>query len=405
MTNAGPANATGVTVTDTLPANTTFVSAMPSQGSFTVDTTAGVLTANLGTLRNGASATVQVVVQPTMTGTGTLTSTASIRSDQNDPNPQNNTAVQNTTVIPAAPADLAIAQVALPDPVALDGQLTDTIPVTNLGPGSATEVIVTDAVPSGVVFVSAKASQGTAGLAADGSVTANLGTLAPGQAALVTVVVQPTAIGTVTNTVSVQANQPDFNPANNRAISQTQVLTDVIPPTILAQRLIVSQQAITGIVLTFSQPMNPLLAASVNNYQILSGNGAGTPIPLISARYNAARQTVTLIPQRPLVLGQFYELTANGKGAPGLTDLAGNVLDGDQNGLPDGIFTTTIGRGTSRRPLRFQADQAIPHPAPAPPHHPRPHPAAPQPHVPRSPQGTAVSTLILSVQRQHSPGG
>ena len=55
VTNAGPANATGVTVTDTLPANTTFVSAMPSQGSFTVDTTAGVLTADLGTLRNGAA--------------------------------------------------------------------------------------------------------------------------------------------------------------------------------------------------------------------------------------------------------------------------------------------------------------------------------------------------------------
>ena len=329
-----------------------------------------------------------------MTGTGTLTSTASIRSDQNDPNPQNNTAVQNTTVIPAAPADLAIAQVALPDPVAQDGQLTYTIPVTNLGPGSATEVIVTDAVPSGVVFVSAKASQGTAGLAADGSVTANLGTLAPGQAALVTVVVQPTAIGTVTNTVSVQANQPDFNPANNRAISQTQVLTDVIPPTILAQRLIVSQQAITGIVLTFSQPMNPLLAASVNNYQILSGNGAGTPIPLTSARYNAARQTVTLIPQRPLVLGQFYELTANGKGAPASPTWRATCWTATRTAYPTASSRrpSAVGRRVARcasRPIKPSPIRLRPHPTirgRTRPH--RSHTCHDRPRAPRSPRSS-----------------
>jgi uncharacterized repeat protein (TIGR01451 family) len=64
VANAGPSTATGVVVTDTLPAGATYVSATPSQGSCTE--ASGVVTCSLGTLANGASASTTIVVVPSM---------------------------------------------------------------------------------------------------------------------------------------------------------------------------------------------------------------------------------------------------------------------------------------------------------------------------------------------------
>ena len=54
--NLGPSNATGVQVTDLLPAGLTFVSAVPSQGTYTSGT--GVW--NIGALVSGSSATLSL---------------------------------------------------------------------------------------------------------------------------------------------------------------------------------------------------------------------------------------------------------------------------------------------------------------------------------------------------------
>ena len=59
ITNTGPGAATGVVVADTLPAGVTYVSATPSQG--TCSQSSGVVSCNLNSLANGASATVTVV--------------------------------------------------------------------------------------------------------------------------------------------------------------------------------------------------------------------------------------------------------------------------------------------------------------------------------------------------------
>ena len=66
VTNPGTAGQTGVTVTDTPPANTIFQSAQPSQGSCSGTTT---VTCALGSLAGGASATVTLVVTPIQPGT------------------------------------------------------------------------------------------------------------------------------------------------------------------------------------------------------------------------------------------------------------------------------------------------------------------------------------------------
>jgi len=85
VTNNGPANATGVTVTDTLPTNSTFVSA--SSGCVSA---AGVVTCTVGDLASGASTGFDITVTAGSAGTS-LTNTASVSGDQFDPDTSNNT--------------------------------------------------------------------------------------------------------------------------------------------------------------------------------------------------------------------------------------------------------------------------------------------------------------------------
>ena len=110
-------------------------------------------------------------------------------------------------------AELSITKSAAPDPVLVNDNLTYTLTVTNNGPYMATGVKVSDTVPAGT-FVSASASQGTG---CNSTVMCNLGTIARGASATVTIVVKPTAAGQITNTASVQGDQDDPNMANNSA--------------------------------------------------------------------------------------------------------------------------------------------------------------------------------------------
>ncbi len=89
LVNFGPGTATGVTVTDTLSAGVTLVSATPSQGTCSGTST---VTCNLGTMANQATATVTLVVRLPMKSAGTmLCNTATISSNQTEIRPANNT--------------------------------------------------------------------------------------------------------------------------------------------------------------------------------------------------------------------------------------------------------------------------------------------------------------------------
>jgi uncharacterized repeat protein (TIGR01451 family) len=92
-TNGSSQTATGVTVTDQLPAGVTLVSVSTSQGSCSGQST---ITCSLGSLAAGATVTITVVVQPQ--SPGTITNTATVNGNQPDPAPSNNTAVATTTV-------------------------------------------------------------------------------------------------------------------------------------------------------------------------------------------------------------------------------------------------------------------------------------------------------------------
>lgn len=88
VNNAGPNTATGVTVTDTLPAQLSFVSAAASQG---VCTGVSTITCTLGSINMGGSATVTIVGHATSVG-GAIVNTATATGSFTDPNPGDNTA-------------------------------------------------------------------------------------------------------------------------------------------------------------------------------------------------------------------------------------------------------------------------------------------------------------------------
>ena len=86
ITNSGSYTATNVLVTDTLPVEVSYVSAVPSQG--TCQEVSGEVQCDLGTLLNQGTATVTIVV--TTAQTGNVTNTAEVSSDVADPNSSNN---------------------------------------------------------------------------------------------------------------------------------------------------------------------------------------------------------------------------------------------------------------------------------------------------------------------------
>jgi uncharacterized repeat protein (TIGR01451 family) len=93
--NAGPSAAQGVTVSDTLPATVTFVSAISSQGSCSGTAT---VSCALGALASGGSATVTIKVTPTTDAD--LSNTATVASTTADPSSTNNTDTELTVVDP-----------------------------------------------------------------------------------------------------------------------------------------------------------------------------------------------------------------------------------------------------------------------------------------------------------------
>jgi uncharacterized repeat protein (TIGR01451 family) len=91
ITNIGTAIASGVTVTDALPAGVTFVSASAGATNF-----GGTVVAAPGTVANGAGTTIQITVNPA--ATGPITNVATVATTSTDSNPANNSSSLVTTV-------------------------------------------------------------------------------------------------------------------------------------------------------------------------------------------------------------------------------------------------------------------------------------------------------------------
>jgi uncharacterized repeat protein (TIGR01451 family) len=115
-----------------------------------------------------------------------------------------------TTQQAYADVDILVNQSDSPDPVPSGGTLTYTINVSNNGPDDATGVVLTDTIPASSTFVSRSTTKGTC--SGTTTVTCNIGALANGESAVVTIVVTaPTTAGTISNTADATRNEPDSN--------------------------------------------------------------------------------------------------------------------------------------------------------------------------------------------------
>ncbi|HTQ50185.1 MAG TPA: protease pro-enzyme activation domain-containing protein [Candidatus Acidoferrales bacterium] len=159
--NTGPWAATGVTVTNVLPVNATFVSATSSQG--TCAHSGGMVTGNLGVVPGGTNATITIVVHPTIAGT-VLTNLATVSRAGADADLGNNTATVTTPVTTPA--------ISIADASGLEGNVgtTNLVFAVTLAVPCAQTITVDYATTDGT------ASAGTDYIATNGTVTFSPGT-------------------------------------------------------------------------------------------------------------------------------------------------------------------------------------------------------------------------------------
>jgi uncharacterized repeat protein (TIGR01451 family) len=267
VTNNGPSAADNATLTETIPANTTFVSiTAPSGWSCATPSVGG--TGNISctnvTLAGSTAATFSLVVKVAAgTASGTvITDTATASSSTSDPNSANNTATASTVVGTTTLGEMTVTNSASPDPVIAGDDITYTQTATNTGTGTATNPTLTESTPANTVFESITPPTGTTcttpPVGGTGTITCTAPTAPAGTSGTVVVVVQVnagTASGTIiTDTATVNSSNQAFGAnaatATDVVATSTQadlaLATSATPLTLIAGNDITYTQTVTN---------------------------------------------------------------------------------------------------------------------------------------------------------------
>ena len=212
VTNNGPDDATGVHVADLLPAGLTYVSHLAGQGGY--DSGTGVW--SIGPIASGDSVTLTINVLAA--AAGDYTNTATVSGDQYDPTPGNNTA---SASLSTRIADIAVTKVADKPAPAVGTTVKFTITATNNGPDGATLLVIHDALPAGLTYISDAPGAGTYD-STTGDWT--IGSLANGASVTLDISARVVGSGSIGNIAAVKSLlQRDPDPSNDSATATIDV--------------------------------------------------------------------------------------------------------------------------------------------------------------------------------------
>jgi len=153
-----------------------------------------------------------------------------------------------------APNDLAVAMSGPVGALTVNSNFSWNISVLNAGLNPLTNVRLTNSLPPAVTFVSVSSSQGTVSQSSPGIITGNLGSLAPGAFATVTITAAALSAGPITNIVNAGCDQPEPNLANDTA---TDVVNVIAALTITSQPNSQSVPAGTNVTFTVGSSGTP----------------------------------------------------------------------------------------------------------------------------------------------------
>lgn len=230
--NDGPSDATGVEVQDILPLGLSFVSSIVSTGTYSSATGQWLL----GNVANQGSQTLQIEAR--VNQIGVVVNTAQVMAaDQidNDSTPGNGVESeddQSSVTVTPQQADLELTKVVDDANANVGQEAVFTITVSNQGPNPATNVGVTDQLPSGISYVSSTPSQGSY----DSSTGVwTVGSISSGGQSTLKLVGRVETPGLKTNMAQVSASDqfdPDSIPNNGVESEDDQQSVSIIPPVI-----------------------------------------------------------------------------------------------------------------------------------------------------------------------------
>ncbi len=220
--NAGPSNASNVTVADTFPASLIATWTCLGAGGGTCTAAGSGNINNTVNLPVGGSVTYTVSASISAATSGTLSNTATVTAPGGvtDPNPGNNSATDTDILTPQA--DLAITKTDGVTTAAPGGSVTYTITASNAGPSNASGATVADTFPASLTatWTCVGTGGGTCTAAGSGNINNTVNLPAGGSVTYtVSASISAAASGTLSNTATVTApgGVTDPNPGNNSA--------------------------------------------------------------------------------------------------------------------------------------------------------------------------------------------
>lgn len=229
VTNHGPDTASGVTLTDALPPNVSYVSSSPAGACAEV---AGGLVCDLGQLGPGASTTLTITTTANAPGSASDFAIVGAAGAFDNFIFDNFAGAVTAVASPTGTADLEVAKRG-PATVPPGGEVAYTITVTNNGPEPSAGVVLQDLLPAGTTFVTAVQETGPPFACQSPDDTGTIScvgeVLEPGESATFSIVVRAgeTEGVTLTNVAGAASATADVNSTNNVAVARTDV---VVPP-------------------------------------------------------------------------------------------------------------------------------------------------------------------------------